>query len=342
MVKIARAMPLVLSLALLSSPLSAESMSKQYQPNLQMGVCKAMTRAADFLVKVQKPGEDGQLGWSWVVGEDNTAANVAGLAALALLDAHEASGREEYLQAATRYALGLMNRLVEYSGENLPYKADIEFLSRLADLTRNDGYREAARKMFDVVRAKSPNGGDEVARIAQGRRRAMRLLGFDAALAIRAAHAVGEKRYAYQLADDVLQRMPSWYRLSKDPRFSLVSSAALAGALQVLDAGHYRKQIQRFRADLLGFQRKNGSFLFNETQPSAYAVMTLMGSTYSKQRRAAQRAAKWLKSTMLKRGAFASYNDYMPEPFVGQVISEVHAEALSALSRACLMNVAGD
>jgi hypothetical protein len=228
-----------------------------------------------------------------------------------------------------------MNRLVEFSGDNLPYKADIEFLSRLADVTKNDGYREAARKMFEVIREKSPKGGDEVARIARGRKRAMRLLGFDVALAIRAAHAVGEKRYAYQLADEVLQRMPAWYRLSKDPRFALVSSAALASALRAVDAGHYRKQIQRFRADLLRYQQKNGSFLVNETQPSAYAVMALMDSTYSRQRRAAKRAVKWLKSTMLKKGAFAAYNDYMPEPFVGQVISEVHAEALSALSRAC-------
>ena len=332
---IARATPLALSLILMSPQLLAGSMSKQYQPNLEMGVCKAMARAADFLVKVQKPGEDGELGWSWVVGEGNPSANVAGLAALALLDAHQVSGNAEYLQAATRYALGLMNRLVEYSGDNLPYKADIEFLSRLADLTKNDGYREAARKMFEVVRAKSPTGGNEVSRIAQGRRRAMRLLGFDVALAIRAAQAVGEKRYAFQMADDVIQRMPAWYRLSNDPRFSLVSSAALAGALQALDAGHYRKQIQRFRADLLRYQQKNGSFLVNETQPSAYAVLALMDSTYSKQRQAARRAVEWLKSTMLQKGAFASYNDYMPEPFVGQVISEVHAEVLSALSRAC-------
>ena len=333
---ITRAMPLVLSyLFLVSPPLLAGSMSKQYQPNLEMGVCKAMTRAADFLVKVQKPGEDGELGWSWVVGEGNPSANVAGLAALSLLDAHQVTGNGEYLKAATRYALGLMNRLVEFSGDNLPYKADIEFLSRLADVTKNDGYREAARKMFEVIRKKSPKGGDEVARIARGRKRAMRLLGFDVALAIRAAHAVGEKRYAYQLADEVLQRVSSWYRLSNDPRFALVSSAALAGALRAVDAGHYRSQIQRFRADLLRYQQKNGSFLVNETQPSAYAVMALIDSTHSRQRRAAQRAVNWLKSTMLKKGAFASYNDYMPEPFVGQVISEVHAEALSALSRAC-------
>jgi uncharacterized protein YyaL (SSP411 family) len=269
-----------------------------------------------------------------VVGDGNPSANVAGLAALALLDAHQVSGNADYLKAATRYALGLMNRMVEFSGDNLPYKADIEFLSRLADLTKNEGYREAARKMFEVIRTKSKTGKDEVTRIADGRKR-VRLLGFDAALAIRAAHAVGEKRYAYQLADEVLQRKSSWYRLSKDPRFSLISSAALVGALQALDAGNYRKQIQRFRADLLRYQQKNGSFLVNETQASAYAAMALTDSTYSKQRRAAKRAVDWLKSTMLKKGAFASYNDYMPEPFVGQVISEVHAEALSALSRAC-------
>jgi hypothetical protein len=339
---IARATPLVLSLILVSSPLLAGSMSKQYQPNLEMGVCKAMTRAADFLVKVQKPGEDGEIGWSWVVGDGNPSANVAGLAALALLDAHQVSGNGEYLKAATRYALGLMNRLVEYSGDNLPYKADIEFLSRLADLTKNDGYREAARKMFEIIQTKSPKGEDEVARIAKGRTRVMRLLGFDVALAIRAAYAVGEKRYAYELADDVVRRMPMWYRLKTDPRYSLVSSAALVSALQTLDAGHYRKAINRFRSELVRYQQENGSFLVNETQPSAYAVLALMDSSLSKQRQAAERGVSWLKSTMLKKGAFASYNDYMPEPFVGQVISEVHAEALSALSKACGMNTFAD
>jgi hypothetical protein len=339
---IARAMPAVLLSALVSFPLFAGSMSKQYQPNLEMGVCKAMTRAADFLVEVQKPGEDGQLGWSWVIGEGNTSPNVAGLAALALLDAHRVSGKAEYLKAATQYAVGLMNRLVDYSGENLPYKADIEFLSRLADVTKNEGYREAARNMFEVIRAQSGNGGAEVARIARGRKRSIRLLGFDAALAIRASHAVGESRYAYELADDVVGRMSTWYRLSTDPRYSLVSAAALADALQTLDAGHYREEISRFRSDLLRYQQKNGSFLFNETQPSAYAVLALLSSTLPGQRRAAERGVMWLKSTMLNEGAFASYNDYMPEPFVGQVISEVHAEALSALTRACGMNSSGD
>jgi hypothetical protein len=339
---IARVTLVVLSLVFWSAPLPAESLSKQYQRNLDMDVCKAMTRAADFLVKVQKPGENGQLGWSWVVGAGNNSANVAGLAALALLDAHDTSGREGYLKTATRYAVGLMNRLVEYSGENLPYKADIEFLSRLADVTKNDGYRAAARKMFDFIRAKSENGGEEVTRIAHGRKRAIRLLGFDVALAIRAALAVGEKRYAFELADAVVHRMPAWYRRSKDPRYSLVSGAALAGALQILDAGNYRKLIHRFRSDLMRYQQQNGSFLINETQPSAYAVMALMDSNLSRQRRAAKRGVGWLKSTMLKKGAFASYNDYMPEPFVGQVISEVHAEALSALSRACGMRSSGD
>ena len=73
----------------------------------------------------------------------------------------------------------------------------------------------------------------------------------------------------------------------------------------------------------------------------AYAVMALLNSTLSKQRRAAERGVGWLKSTMLKKGAFASYNDYMPEPFVGQVVSEVHAEALSVLSRACSVKSPG-
>ncbi|RLB58018.1 MAG: hypothetical protein DRI34_06130 [Deltaproteobacteria bacterium] len=186
-----------------------------------------------------------------------------------------------------------------------------------------------------AILSRSPTGADEVRRIWRGRQAsAPALLGFDVALAIRAAQVNGYRSYAYQLADAVLASLQQWYRPDRDTRFSLVSAASLAEALRRLDAGHYRGIGDRFRAALLRHQQVNGSWQANETQPSAYAALALAAGT-PREREAFRRGIEWLKSTMLRRGGFALYNDYMPEPFVGRIISEVHAEALQALSLAC-------
>ncbi|MBW1810186.1 MAG: hypothetical protein JRJ87_18460 [Deltaproteobacteria bacterium] len=326
---------LVVAVGLVSAVSLADKMATQYKANLDQDVCKAMTRAADFLVKAQKPSENGVVGWSWVVGDGPVSGNVAGLAGLALIDAHQTSGKAEYLAAAKKYADGLVKNKTKWSNKNLPYKADIEFLMRMSTSIKNAGYQEAAKSAFGVIQAKSPKGENEVNRILEGRKKP-HLLGFDVALAIRAAAAVSERRYAYQLADEVIRLTPKWYQPKQDPRFSLVSSAALVQALRTLDAGHYRKTIDRLQADLVTHQQENGSWLANETQPSAYAILALADGN-PKEQAAYQRGIEWLKSTMLSKGAFASYNDHMPEPFVGKVISEVHAEALSALSKACTL-----
>lgn len=334
-----RAVAWVVGVALVSLVLPgaspAEKMASQYKINLDQDVCLAMNRAAEFLVKCQKPGKKGTVGWSWVVGEGPNAKNVAGLAALGLLQAHEVSGQDGYLESARNYAKGLVSQLEGRSPKQLPYKADIEFLARLSKIDGNDSYLQAAGKMMALIQKRSPTGAQEVNRIAVGRKGEPSLLGFDVALGIRAADAAGERRYALELADEVVRRIPAWYNLKKNKRFSLISGGALALALERLDAGHYRKTIDRFRRDLARLQGENGSWVSNETQVSAYAVMALLDSGLSKERQAAESGIRWLKSTMLKQGSFASFNDYMPEPFVGQVISEVNAEALSALAGAC-------
>lgn len=322
-------------LSLASPSLAGSSgIASQYKTNLDQDSCRAMSRAADFLVAVQKPAKQGSVGWSWQVDRGPVSGNVAGLAALALLSANITSGEASYLAAARRYADGLVAGKGNWSTTNLPYKADIELLARLASATGNTGYRDAARAAFELIRERSPDGAREVSRIAHGRAKTPALLGFDVALAIRAATAVSERRYAYQLADAVLKRLADWYRPAKNPRFSLISVAALVGALEDLDAGHYQSRIERFRNDLVESQQPNGAWLLNETQPVAYAVMALAGGDPA-QRAAGQKGIDWLRSTMLKKGSYAAYNDFMPEPFVGLVISEVHAEALSALAQAC-------
>ena len=114
-----------------------------------------------------------------------------------------------------------------------------------------------------------------------------------------------------------------------------VDKAALVSALEVLDRARYQKTIKRFRADLASAQGKSGSWCNNETQPSVHAVLALMYSPFASERRAARNGIGWLKSTLLRPGSLASFNDHMPEPFVGRVFSGVNAEALTALSAAC-------
>lgn len=316
------------------SVVAQSPVSSQYEGSFSQDVCQAMQRAADFLSRTAKRSQDG-MGWSWKAQEGSVSANVTGLAALALLDAYRVSGDAKLLSLVRGVADGLLQSVASWSTENLPFKADIEFLARLGEMLGEEKYQKAARAAFAIVVQRSASGVEEVERIWQGRKNsAPRLLGFDVALGIRAAVAAGERRYAYQMADQVLSRSADWLPEGKPDRFGFVSIAAMTEALEVLDAPHYAKVIDRYRQMLVQTQQKNGSWVFNETQPSAYAALALASGT-PEQREAWRKAIDWLKSTMLKAGSLATYNDYMPEPFVGEVISEVHAEALSALSRAC-------
>jgi hypothetical protein len=319
-----------------ASPVHPEEMASQYKPNLERKVCESARRAADFLVMAQIPSRDGSVGWNWVLGDGTTPDNVAGLVALSLLDAYSATGEEKYLATARRYADGLLQRAQRFTPERLPFKADVELLARLGGMPDGERYARAARALFDTIRARSRDGASEVRRILLGRAGEPALLGFDVALAIRAAQALGERAYAYELADAVLAEKSRWYRPRQDLRFSLVSAGALSLALERLDGGHFRKAIDALRADLIAAQQANGSFSENETQPSAYATVSLLGGITEAERRAGLKGLRWLKTTMLRAGGFAHYNDLMPEPFVGQQVSEVNAEVLSALSLACV------
>ncbi len=308
--------------------------ANQYQDSFSQDACQAMQRAADFLSRTARRSQDG-VGWSWKVQDGAVAPNISGLVALALLDAYQVSGDAKLLSMVRQVADGLLRTGAGWSAENLPFKPDIEFLARLGKAVSRDDYQKAAAAAFALVMQRSPSGIEEVERIWQGRKAtAPHLLGFDSALGIRAALAVGERRYAYQMADQALAHSRDWLPEGKPDRFGFVSMAAMVEALDMLDGPHYAKSIGDWREALMRNQQANGSWVFNETQPSAYAALALSGGT-PLQREAWRKAVDWLKSTMLRSGSLASYNDYMPEPFVGDVISEVHAEALSALSRAC-------
>ena len=154
--------------------------------------------------------------------------------------------------------------------------------------------------------------------------------------------SVDDRRYAFELADQVIARSGTWYRPRDDRRFTLVSTAALVSALEALDEAHYRRTIDKMRARLANSQEASGAWLENETQPSAQATLALLYSPQAAEREAAQRGVRWLISTLLEKGSLATFNDYMPEPFVGQVFSGVNAEALSTLASACSLTRSGN
>ncbi len=315
---------------LLAGPVAADPLAGQYRANQQLGACQATERLADFLVERQRPGRDGA-GWAWRIGQDELAPNMAGLVSLALLDAYAATGELRHLRAAQRYADGLLLR----PRPGLPFKPDIEVMVRLYGVFDDPAYRRAAQQQFERIRARSPSGADEVARIAAGRKGQPALLGYDAAQAIRAALAVGERRYAFGLADAVLERRGDWFRPERDARFTLVSTAALISALESLDEAHYRARLAPLRDWLAAAQADSGAWHHNETQPTAHAVLALLFAPRPDHREAAGRGLGWLRSTLLRDGGLAAFNDHMPEPFVGEVLSGVNAEALTALSAAC-------
>ena len=49
--------------------------------------------------------------------------------------------------------------------------------------------------------------------------------------------------------------------------------------------------------------------------------------------RAAAKGRGWLRLTQLKNGAWAEFNDYLPEPFVGTVFAPATAEQVEAFAR---------
>jgi len=309
---------------------AGEFMAEQYRSNLKQSTCQTTERLADFLVESQVPG---QTGWAWVKGKDQVAPNMNGLVSLALMEAYQVTGKLTYLRAAQRHADDLLAR----PPQGMPFKPDVELMVRMYGIYQDAAYRDAARDLFERIRARSPDGADEIARIAKGRQAHPALLGYDAALAIRAALAVDERQYAFQLADEVVRRTGSWYRPKDDPRFTLVSAAALVGVLEALDEAHFRPTLSKLRAGLAEAQSNSGAWLANETQPTAHAILALMYSPVSEERQAARQGIAWLRSTLLSDGGLASYNDGMPEPFVGQVFTGVNAEALTAMAAACAM-----
>jgi len=288
-------------------------------------LAQVATKAANHLLGSQLNNG----GWAWKSGDKKHGANFSGLVAEALLAAHEHTGRSDYRQAAESYGHSLTKKLAAEPTE-LPYKPDIEFLVRLTEVSGDVQWAHAASRWFAVLQKTSPQGAAEVQRIMDGRRSHSDLVGFDIALGIRAALAVEEYDYAHQLADAVWVRRATWLR-QPTKTFGTISRAALLDALVMLDRTKYRHQVATLARQLRDEQTDNGSWCTNETQATAYVVRALARLGEAQNIGAARRGSKWLSATSLSDGRWAHFNDGLPEPFVGDVINEVQAEALTAV-----------
>lgn len=292
--------------------------------------CQVTRRAADHLAGTLTGLFTERAGWQWRAGQGSISPNISGLAALALVDAAAALADDRYTATARQYADVLLSTKMNWHAGELPYKADIELLARL-----EGDYLPHAQDAWAVIVAASPTGGAEVARIAAGRQDQPALVGFDVSLGIRAAVAVGQRAYAEELADAAVATRDQWYQPKNAPRFSTLSAAALVVALEQLGRPRDAEVITALRRDIRARQHDTGAWLGNETQPTAYAVMALAGSRATPDREAIAAGLTWLKETMLRDGGYAHFNDKLPEPFVGDRLSEVQAEVVTALAGEC-------
>lgn len=268
-------------------------------------------------------------GWPWERGGPQPAPNIGGVIALGLLRSYEANPDPATWVTLVQYAQHL--RQVYGDNDVLPYKADIEFLARVGDAELDRDAPQLASRLFDRVKRESPSGAVEYQRIADGRVTTPEIIGYDVALSIRAAEAVGQYAYAAELADAVLGA--GHLRIhDRNDSFQIASAGALLHAVAQL--GRRADVVSREAAarSLMEAQSAAGSWATNNVQATAYAILGLsVTPTVPGALDAAGRGRAWLVEHQLEAGGWPAYDDGLPEPFVGPVIPLAEAEALTAV-----------
>jgi hypothetical protein len=263
--------------------------------------------------------------WEWQVGDGVSAPNTGGVVAVALTTSPQSCQVDETLLEYARA------RVDDHQNGLFLYDPDVEALVRISERLGRPELRTVAHEAFQR-RYEGANPDEVVARWRLMLHRGV-LIGYDAALAIRAAMAVGERQFAIGLADETIRTYQSWCLADDTSGEVTISKGAMLEVLSELDAQRYAKPIEHWTHDLILTQGRDGSFVFHNTQATAYALAGLSRSAEPLAQIAVARGQRWLASTQLRDGSWASYNDHLPEPFVGPRINEVMAEALLALSR---------
>lgn len=263
--------------------------------------------------------------WEWNAGGGTAAPNVAGLIASALAEEARACGAVGALKS---YAEA---RLAEHRAGEFLYDGDVEALAGAAAVLSDERLMSTAKEAFHR-RYQGATGEEAVARWLWVRHDAA-LVGFDAAQAIRAALSVGERDKAVEIARAATGRRGRWLEGPGGAPFVTASRGALLEALAMLNDRRFDRAVEDLVHHLVLTQGKDGSWNVRDTQATAYAVRGLSAQKDPAGRPAAERGRAWLRRAQLRSGAWPSFHDGLPEPFTGEVIHEVTAEAMLALSR---------
>lgn len=269
-------------------------------------------------------------GWPWERSGNRVHSNLGGVIALSLVDLYEQRRDPATWVTLVQYADHL--RTVYAAGDTLPFKADLEFLVRASDLGLDEEGRVFARDLFARVQRVSPLGRDEYARIAKGRAGIDDVVGYDVALTIRAALAVGAREYAADVADAALAAGRLSLAKPEHP-LQVTSAGAMLHAVALLGRAEDRRSVEQAARDLIRAQAEPGSWGSNDTQATAYAVLGLRAVPGIRgSGEAALLGQAWLLERQLRSGAWGEYHDGLKEPFVGPVRPLINAEALAALA----------
>ena len=281
--------------------------------------------------------------WEWEIGSEWTCWNVGGISATGLLAAWERVRHPGYLNGAiaagdtlaARYETIVTDDPEGAEWEDRPFSQDIEFLVRLARDSRDHSYARVARDWYRIV-TDGKTAEENADRYIDARGS---LAGWDLASHIRAARAVGEWRYARDMAKRLLERRPDWEGvLYGGWDYTVSSYASLLWAFAELRfGGHEIAAAEREFRDLVleaqaqeGLQK--GSWGGGDYQTTAYAVLGLDAADGPREvARALGRAFAFLRDTQTAAGGWSSPPEY----------GEVNSEVLMALGGLRWWEIAG-
>ncbi|MGC4113168.1 MAG: hypothetical protein QM765_00505 [Myxococcales bacterium] len=299
---------------------------QQYVERLKAPATDAMQAAAGYLAGAQKDFKDVKATWPWEEKGAQAAPNAAGIVAKSLIAVYVRTSDPTVKAAAEAWGKA---RLADVSAARMLYDPDIEALAELGKVTGEAAYTKAAKAAFDL-RHSGANGREVVERLFMVRKGNDTLVGFDAAHTIRAGIAVGEVGKAREVAQALAETEKRW-NLSDKYGFYLTSRAAVLEALVALKANLPLEA--SLRSQIIASQGKDGTWGQRNTQATAYSTRALFVSGDAKSLEAGKQGLQFLRTTQLKAGGWGTFNDYLPEPFVGESIYEVTAEVLLAVAR---------
>lgn len=317
---------LVLALILAPALASAGSVKlpQQYARNLEATDAQRARTASAFLASAQSDFGELRATWPFQARSKAAAPNAAGIIARALL--LPGQDHEPALAAAKAWAKG---RAADLEAGRPLFDPDVEGLAEVSKALSDPALLAAAVKAFEQ-RHGMASGEEIVERLFMVRRGEPSLVGFDASLTVRAALAVGDRAKALDVAKALAATAARWDKPS-DKGFDLTGRAAVLEALSL--AAAQPELAAKLRAKLLETQQKDGAWGQRNTQATAYAVRALALSDQPAAAEAAERGRRFLRLTQLESGGWGTFNDFLPEPFVGETVYEVTAEVVLALTR---------